>query len=183
MTIRRTLICLAVAWLTAMASPALAAKGGGKGRPGDGGNEHPPGLTCQEQAPDTAVTVTDAFTIDVADTKSVICIDWTTTIASEWDLTVTGPGIRSASANVRDSHPGDFCWLGSVDRKDLEDGTGSVTIAHSNGPLAVTGDWRPIPVAAIDACGTEYSDSAASLVLSLSVQGTGPVTIEVAATP
>ena len=179
MKARRTLICLALAWLTAMTSPALAAKGGDKGKPDAGGKEHPPGLTCQEQTPDTAFTVTDAFSIDTDATGSVICIDWTTTVASEWKLTVTGPGIRGASANVRDSHPGDFCWRGAFDHADLRRGTGSVIISHSSGPLAVTGEWRPIPIASIDACGTEYSDSDAALALTVVTRGSGPLHIEV----
>jgi hypothetical protein len=183
MKTRRTLICLALAWLTAMASPALAAKGGDKGKPDAGGKEHPPGLTCQEQTPDTAFTATDAFSIDTNDTGSGICIDWTTTFASEWRLTITGPGIRGASANVRDSHPGDFCWRGAFDHADLRGGTGSVIISHSSGPLAVTGDWRPIPIAVTDACGTEYTDSAESLVLTVSYRGSGPLKIDVAPGP
>jgi hypothetical protein len=183
MRIRTGLIGLIAVSLIAMMPPALAAKGGSPGKPG-GGAEHPPGLTCREALGDEAFAATGAFTLDLADgTDAPICIDWSTTTATEWWVTVTGDGLRGAYVNLRDSHPGDFCWRGTLDRGDLRGGTAGLTIEHSSGPRAPSGEWRPIPIAAVDACGTEYTDSAAPYALTVSLKGSGPATIEVVPLP
>lgn len=184
MRTRHGIVCLIVTALFALAPTALAAKGGKPDKPGSP-PEHPDGLTCQEQVGAGAFAGTDAFTLDLpADTPSIICIDWTTTTTeTEWLVTIAGAGIRGASFNVRDSHPGDFCSRGTFDRKALSEGAASVVVEHSSGPLAPTGAWRPIPIAVLDACGFDYTDSADSLVLTISYRGTGPFTVEVSPAP
>jgi hypothetical protein len=75
---------------------------------------------------------------------TLLCVDWTTTKESAWRFTATTEGrVRSVFATVRDSHPGDFCW---------NDGSGQFSSAPTVSPV--------LPIAVIDACGTEYADLA-----------------------
>lgn len=163
-TRRLSTMAVVIAGVLAMSATAL---GGRPDKPGGGGGaEHPPGMTCAVGSPDNAYAFTNGFIIDF-DSKNggSACVDWTTTSATTWHVTVTGA--RSAGFNIRDSHPGDFCWNAS--------GT-DLTAAHTNGPLATGGG---IPVAAIDACGTEYTDDAPSLVFTFHYRGSGKVKLSV----
>jgi hypothetical protein len=161
-TRRLSIVVLAVVAMMAIASTAMGAKPDKPDKPGNGGGgEHPPGQTCAVGSPDNAFAFTDGFTIDF-DSKNggSACVDWTTTAETAWQVTVTG-NVRSTYFNIRDSHPGDFCWLGE-------------------GIDVITGQ---IPVATLDACGTEYTDDADSLVFTFSYGGKGPVTLTVQPAP
>jgi len=99
--------------------------------------DHPDGGTC-EASGDPWIAATDAFTVTLAD--KLTCVDWTTTKAATWKITATLNGAKSFNAHIRDSHPGDFCWRA--------DGSFEETVIP------------PLPIAGIDACGTEYTDLA-----------------------
>ena len=134
--------------------------------------DHPDGVTCAEAltvygADHETVTLTDGTDgTPLTVGTDPVCIDWTTTIASKWVVTVTDPGdAKSVNLSLRDSHPGDFCWLGTI---DLKRDTTQVTISHSNGPNATGG---AIPVSIADACGDEYIDSSDPYVLTIRLGG------------
>ena len=103
--------------------------------------DHPDGATCEATGDSHGwITATDDFTVVLPD--KLLCVDWTTTKATAWRFTATTEGrVQSVSATVRDSHPGDFCW---------NDGSGEFASAPTVSPI--------LPAAAIDACGTEYTD-------------------------
>ncbi len=128
--------------------------------------EHPDGLTCAEAGFD-AVTLTDGTGSDsIAVGKDQVCIDWTTTTATEWVVTAIDPGTaRGIALSVRDSHPGDHCWSGVI---DLRSGQTSTTISYTMGPDATGGE---LPISVQDACGSEYTDIADSYVVIAYVTG------------
>jgi hypothetical protein len=142
--------------------------------------DHPEGLTCADEVYggyDESSTLTDGTDgVPLVVGGGRLCIDWTTTQASEWVVTVTNPGAaKSVFMSLRDSHPGDFCWRGVI---DVKRGDTDVTMAHTNG-AAATDDV--IPISVIDACGDEYTDSAAPYVLIIELGGkptTAYITIE-----
>lgn len=127
--------------------------------------DHPDSGTCEEAwpHPDAWTAATDEFRVEFSD--KMYCVDWTTTKEAEWRITVSGPKV--VGATVRDSHPGDFCWLSENTWQPVvtSDGPGWTTVTNS------------MPEAAIDACGTEYSDVAETpdkaipYVLTLSYRG------------
>jgi hypothetical protein len=132
--------------------------------------DHPDGLTCADEVyggydeSSTLIDGTDGIPLVVG--RGRLCIDWTTTQASEWVVTVTNPGAaKSVFMSLRDSHPGDFCWRGVI---DVKRGDTDVTMAHTNG-AAATDDV--IPISVMDACGVEYTDSAAPYVLIIELGG------------
>jgi hypothetical protein len=148
--------------------------------------DHPEGLTCAQEVYggyDEWLTLTNGTYIDGTDEHKPLvvgsgrlCIDWTTTKATEWLVTVTDPGAaKSVFMSLRDSHPGDFCWRGVI---DVKRGDTDVTMAHTNGAAATD---SVIPISAMDACGVEYTDSAAPYVLIIELGGkptTASITIE-----
>ncbi len=109
----------------------------------------------------------DGFTITIqaGDTG---CVDWTTTVETEWTVTVDPGRTSSVYLNVRNSHPGDFCWLDNLGPKDLKGGPTSLTITHANGPL---GDGGPLPISEVGACGDEYADGNAAFVFTVGPGG------------
>jgi hypothetical protein len=138
--------------------------------------DHPDGATCEADLGDGGawMAATDEFRVEFSD--KMYCVDWTTTKEAEWRITVTGPKV--VRATVRDSHPGDFCWLSENTWQPVADGSGWTTVTNL------------IPEAAIDACGTEYLDvadppeKAIPYVLTLSYRGKSSgfvVTVEEAA--
>ena len=121
---------------------------------------------------------TDEFEI-VVNPGEVGCVDWTTTMKTNWLVTVSPGSANSVRFNVRDSHPGDFCWLDTLGIKDIKTGLNTLTITHSNGPLANGGG--PLPISSVGACGT-WDDEAPSFVFTISPSGKpSPVTISVTA--
>jgi len=142
--------------------------------------DHPDGLTCAEAGYggyDEAQTLTDGTDgTPLVVGAGRVCVDWTTTEASEWVVTVTDSGgAKGVIMSLRDSHPGDFCWQGVI---DVKRGDTELTMAHTMGPNATGG---VIPMSVIDACGLEYTDSAASYVLIVELSGkptTAKITIE-----
>jgi hypothetical protein len=110
--------------------------------------DHPDGGTC-EASNDAWIAATDEFTVEFTD--KLLCVDWTTTKQADWRITVWPNGTReSVWATVRDSHPGDWCWR-------AEDTWQAIDTAQGR---ALTAVMDSIPVAAIDACGAEYTDLA-----------------------
>lgn len=111
--------------------------------------DHPDGGTC-EASGDAWIAETDGFT--AVFTEKLLCVDWTTTKAADWRITVWPNTGAKASvwATVRDSHPGDWCWRADDAWQEIDTPDG----------LAVTAVMSAIPAAAIDACGTEYTDLA-----------------------
>ena len=110
--------------------------------------DHPDGGTC-EASGDPWIAATDGFTVEFTD--KLLCVDWTTTKYATWRITVWPNGTRlAATATVRDSHPGDWCWRAEDTWQtiDTPDGRALTTVMDS------------IPIASIDACGTEYTDVA-----------------------
>lgn len=99
--------------------------------------DHPDGATC-EASGDPWIAATDGFTATLTD--KLTCVDWTTTKEAVWTISVELNGARTFNAHIRDSHPGDFCWRSDA---SFESTVTSV-----------------LPIAAIDACGTEYPDLA-----------------------
>ena len=141
--------------------------------------DHPDGGTCEADlgADGAWMAATDGFGVEFSD--KMYCVDWTTTKEAKWRITVSGP--KDVRATVRDSHPGDFCWLSenTWQAVDTPDGPGWTTVTNL------------IPEAAIDACGTEYldiadpPDKAIPYVLTLSYRGksSGVVVTVAEATP
>lgn len=124
--------------------------------------DHPGGGTC-EASGDAWIAATDGFTHTFND--KLLCVDWTTTEQTSWTIELSGA--RSFYASVRDSHPGDFCW-------NISDGL----------------EIPNLPIAAIDACGTEYTDLADPLekaipyALTVAYKGkTSSVTVTVCPDP
>lgn len=126
------------------------------------------GTTCAGSVEDghQVSTENDGFEI-VVDPGSVGCVDWTTTIETNWLVTVDPGNASSVYLNVRGSHPGDFCWVDSLDSQDLKSGLTALTITHSDGPLA---DDGPLPVSTVGACG-EKDDNAESFVFTVGSDG------------
>jgi hypothetical protein len=109
----------------------------------------------------------DGFTITIPSGHTG-CVDWTTTVKTEWMVTVYPGRASSAYLNVRNSHPGDFCWLERLGPRDLKGESTSLRITHSNGPL---GDGGLLPISEIGACGDEYADGNAAFVLTVRPSG------------
>lgn len=110
--------------------------------------DHPDGATC-EASGDAWIAETDEFTAEFTD--KIFCVDWTTTKEAVWRITVWPNGSKaSAWATIRDSHPGDFCWRAENTWQPID---------TPQGP-ALTTVTNSIPIADIDACGTEYLDVA-----------------------
>lgn len=148
-TRRRILLVLLTLAVAVLAVPlgAASAKGGPK--------PPPEGVTCAEYValydqPDEVFQETDGFTITVGPGFS--CVDWTTSQASTWNVVVEDYPTRSFSGvmfAVKDSQPGDLCWEfadAELTRLQLNAGVDTLT-----SPL--------IPAAAVDACGTRFTDT------------------------
>jgi len=113
--------------------------------------DHPDGHNCADtHEPNEWIAATDGFTVEFIET--IFCVDWTTTKEADWRITIWPNSTPRASvwATVRDSHPGDFCWNADNTWQEIDTPDG----------LALTAVMSSIPVAAIDACGTEYTDLA-----------------------
>lgn len=136
------------------------------------------GNTCAESVEQghLVFTETDGFAI-VVDPGEIGCVDWTTTIETEWLVTVDPSNAKGVYFNVRSSHPGDFCWLDSLTGKDLRSGLRTLTITHANGPLA---DGGPLPISTVAACGGD--DGNGSFVFTVGPSGKpSPVAITLTA--
>ena len=113
-------------------------------------------------------TETDGFVIQF-EPGNAGCVDWTTTLETAWTVTVDPGRASSVYLNVRNSHPGDFCWVDTLSSRDLKSGMTSLTITHANGPLA---DDGPLPVSVVGACGAEFDeDDADSFVFTVGPSG------------
>ena len=120
-------------------------------------------------------TQSDGFEI-VVDPGTVGCVDWTTTVEAEWLVTVDPGDAKSVSFSVRGSHPGDFCWRGWLGVKDIRNGLRTVTITHSEGPLA---DDGLLPISTVGVCG-DWDDNVASFVFTVGSSGkASPVAVTV----
>jgi hypothetical protein len=120
-------------------------------------------------------TESDGFEIVVLP-GTVGCVDWTTTVAAEWLVTVDPGDAKSVSFSVRGSHPGDFCWRGWLGVQDIRNGLRTVTITHSEGPLA---NGLLLPISTVGACG-DWDDNAASFVFTVGSSGkASPVAVKV----
>jgi DNA-directed RNA polymerase specialized sigma24 family protein len=119
--------------------------------------EGPSGFSCAETAvvfeiADPLLTAwgPDGFdTLDVALTPDhkAMCIDLSNTTAGTVTIDVIEPGAAGElSASVRDSNPGDLC-NSSTQAIDLRKGERQLVID------------RTIPVATLNACGTEYGEA------------------------
>ncbi len=185
MKVRTTTLTTVVVMILAIATAALGAKPDNPGKPGGGGGaEHPDGATCAEQSGVLWAAEEDGFTVTfTADDPKTACIDWKTITASEWKVTVDGADARDFYFNIRDSHPGDFCWLGGLDRQELRAGVTTLVASHSKGELANLQNPGPIPASTINACGFEYTDDDPQLVFTIIYKGKAPVTVTVAPLP
>jgi hypothetical protein len=120
-------------------------------------------------------TESDGFEIVVLP-GTVGCVDWTTADEAEWLVTVDPGDAKSVSFSVRGSHPGDFCWRGWLDVQDIRNGLRTVTITHSEGPLA---DGLLLPISTVGACG-DWDDNVASFVFTVGSSGkASPVAVTV----
>ncbi|MBN2113527.1 MAG: hypothetical protein JW785_05295 [Acidimicrobiia bacterium] len=148
---RRLWIMLLVGLLAA----AVAAPAAAKRPPLPTPPEHPPGMSCAEAviyygathqviawAPDTDG---DRVQVSLTRAEPQVCIDVLNAAAGSFTIQVTDPGAaRTLSANLRDSHPGDFCGGCNSTSIDLRT-TDTLTFA---GMAAAT----------VNACGVEYSE-------------------------
>ena len=111
------------------------------------------GLSCQDASiayPNGTSTI-DSWNIEGSNSKTFTltpedsgrCIDlWTDEpMIFRIDVTEVEGRLQRLYGNVRDSHPGDFCWVSWMNLDDL--------------PM----DTTAIPAATLNACGTEYAEN------------------------
>jgi hypothetical protein len=148
------------------------------------------GLSCAEYAtlnPGSVVPLiwdanTDGtfhdFDLTLTSRDNDTCIDISTTTPGSFTVEVTPvtpppKGKSSLHALIKDSHPGDHCGT-------VEGGPGSAL--NLNLKNETTGTIDDVPAAAIDACGTGYTDTTAPLAFMLELTGRRGITAEITLT-
>ena len=123
-------------------------------------------LTCEERIPGSPA-LTNGFRV-----TGIECVDWTTTSAGLWLVTVEDSGGAShIDVQVKNADIGDFCWVGHFGKKEVRLGKPKLTISLPGG--------EPLPASTVGACGPE-DDAADSFVFRVGTRGTSlPVTVKV----
>lgn len=146
---------LAIATALVITLPAGAVKPDNPGKPSPDEPDTIGGFTCIADPYTDIMFESDDFVINLGgkDTglPSSVCVDVMTTVASRWQVTVTGSGGRSLGLATRDSHgPGDPCGGSGARGEEIY---GQFTL-----PLEEDTFFDKIPAATVNACGTAFAE-------------------------